>query len=313
MIVGIEGTGSQAWKASDMTRSFVRKVLAQSNQSDKFYFIGPSNLGGDGPTIVNGAWSLINSRMRQADSPSIQLVGYSRGAAYCIYLAKLIAEAGLGPRVSHLILFDAVARQAEFAIPDQIPTTVHRCIHAYRNPAGGSRNGFENVGLYVQDPHFTSMKKQMFMASHGGMGGTWYNAKADEGTWGQDTAMSMAVKANGSQAANTLRAMGPGSAGLAVGVFNAPLGAATAAGGKFIGSKAPGIAAQQISDRDQIARMPGTPTMDAAADQAGSRSVGEWMWAHLVDVGVLPGGASSQVDASPAEGKSFVVGTAYPA
>lgn len=66
-------------------------------------------------------------------------------------------------------------------IPETVPASVSIALHAVRHPQAGSRAGFGNVGLLVQDRLKTSMKIKQFMGSHGAMGGTSYGAQAEEG------------------------------------------------------------------------------------------------------------------------------------
>jgi pimeloyl-ACP methyl ester carboxylesterase len=197
MIIGIEGTGSQGWDNYDLRRTFVREVLEQSRERNKFYFIGPNNEGSDGSRIVKGAWKqlyvggMIDSR--------IILVGYSRGAAYCMKLAEMWQQTWSDSKpIDMLVLFDAVARNKysdsrlldakakwegweEVVIPEAVPASVSVVLHAVRNPQAGSRAGFGNVGLSVQDRGKTTMKIKQFMGSHGALGGTSYDAQSEEG------------------------------------------------------------------------------------------------------------------------------------
>lgn len=197
MMIGIEGTGSQDWGPTEFRRSFVRLVLEQGLDDEKYYFIGPNGPGSDGAKIVDGAWQVM--RRRGIQSPRVVLVGYSRGAAYCMKLADLWGKYYTSLKVECLVLFDAVARNnyatstmagsvAQVAgwtpvdIPDDIPSSVSVCLHAVRNPAAGSRAGFGNVGLDVNSKRQTKMHlRQDFFCSHGCMGGTSYDAQNDEG------------------------------------------------------------------------------------------------------------------------------------
>lgn len=196
MIIGIEGTGSQEWDNYNLRRTFVRKVLDQSPERTKYYFIGPNNEGSDGDRIIKGAWDklfvggMIDSK--------IILVGYSRGAAYCMKLAEMWQKAWNGAKpIETLVMFDAVARNkysdsyvagawawkqgwTEVDIPADVPASVTTCLHATRNPMAGSRAGFGNVGLAVQDRRHTSMKIRQFMGSHGALGGTSFDAQSQE-------------------------------------------------------------------------------------------------------------------------------------
>jgi hypothetical protein len=177
MIIGIEGTGSQDWGQPDLRRTFVRRILDQSGHAPKWYLIGPAADGLDGWAIINGGWIKI---LESNPSPLI-LVGYSRGAAYCMEIARKWGQRG--GTVDVLVLFDAVARQADISLPEKVPANVKLCYHAYRNPAAGSRKFFENVGLHVESRQ-TKFEKKMFFGSHGAIGGTWYNAARDEGDGG---------------------------------------------------------------------------------------------------------------------------------
>jgi hypothetical protein len=197
MIIGIEGTGSQGWDQYDLRRTFVREVLEQSRERNKFYFIGPNNEGSDGARIVKGAWKQLYVG-GMIDSKVI-LVGYSRGAAYCMKLAEMWQQTwGDSKPIDALVMFDAVARNKysdsrvlsakakwegweEVVIPEAVPASVSLVLHAVRNPQAGSRAGFGNVGLSVQDRRKTTMKIKQFMGSHGALGGTSYDAQAEEG------------------------------------------------------------------------------------------------------------------------------------
>ena len=175
MILGIEGTGSQGWPDLHLRRSFVRRIVHASPHKPASYFIGPNNPGSDGRTIMDGAFQTLSNG---GHNKPIILVGYSRGAAYCLELCKR----WMGT-IDVLVMFDAVARQADTEIPDKVPGNVALCFHAYRDPRTGSRYFFGNVGLSVES-RSTQFHKKMFYGSHGAIGGTWYDAAADEGTVG---------------------------------------------------------------------------------------------------------------------------------
>lgn len=183
MIIGIEGTGSQGWGNDDLNRSFVRRVLEQTTIRPASYFIGPNNSGSDGEAICDGAHTALKAGHH---NKPVVLVGYSRGAAYCMYIAQQAEK--WGGVIDLLIMFDAVARQKEFAVPDKIPKNVKRCYHAYRDPRAGSRYFFQNVGFSVESTQ-TKLEKEMFFGSHGAIGGVSWNAASDEtgGTIGNAT------------------------------------------------------------------------------------------------------------------------------
>lgn len=175
MIIGIEGTGSQGWENDNLCRTFVRRILHATTLRPASYFIGPSNTGFDGQAIVNGA---MDALLNGARSGPIVLVGYSRGAAYCLELCQRFVGT-----IDVLVMFDAVARQTDMKIPEKVPGNVALCYHAYRDPRAGSRYFFGNVGL-THASTSTKFEKKMFYGSHGAIGGTSYNAASDEGTVG---------------------------------------------------------------------------------------------------------------------------------
>jgi hypothetical protein len=274
MIIGIEGTGSQGWDQYDLRRTFVRKVLEQSREHNKFYFIGPNNEGSDGDAIIKGAWKqlhiggMIDSR--------IILVGYSRGAAYCMKLAEMWQTAWNGAKpIEIMVLFDAVARNkysdsyvlsakawkegwTEVAVPADIPASVSVTLHAVRNPMAGSRASFGNVGLSVQDRLKTSMKIRQFMCSHGAMGGTPYDAQAEEGI---NFVKSYAFPLDSNHVLNRTMPSDPRYAG-----------------------------------------GPVRPTTDLQQDKIGSALVGRWMWDLMKTHGVLSSSADFAHNALPFTG-----------
>jgi hypothetical protein len=196
MIIGIDGTGSQGWEQLDLRRTFVRRVLHGSQIRPASYFIGPCNSGLDGQEIVDGAKLALRNGYH---NKPVVLVGYSRGAAYCMEVAR---QSSLwGAQIDVLVMFDAVARQPDFHIREKISSNVRLCLHAYRDPRAGSRYFFQNVGKAVEDPSRTTMKMQMFHGSHGALGGTYYDAMNEEGDAGNTVGM-MAVKVDDRQLLN---------------------------------------------------------------------------------------------------------------
>jgi len=182
MIIGIEGTGSQSWGQSDLQRSFVRRILHQSKISPKYYFIGPGDSGWDGRDITVPA----STKIKKSTKNSVTMVGYSRGAAYSMFIASCLTSEMPNLEVT-LVLFDAVARQHDMNIPEKIPSNVTQCFHAMRDPRSGSRHFMSNVGKHVSNTK-TRFEKKLFMGSHGSLGGVSWDAAAGEsgntfGSW----------------------------------------------------------------------------------------------------------------------------------
>jgi pimeloyl-ACP methyl ester carboxylesterase len=171
MILGIEGTGSQDWGNEDLNRTFVRRIMHQTRLRPASYFIGPSKSGDDGAEIMDKAEITLKNG---AHNGPIILVGYSRGAAYCMEIARRFKNP-----IDVLVMFDAVARQSDVDLPEKVPANVKRCFHAIRDPRAGSRYFFQNVGL-VCESRATHFEHAMFFGSHGAVGGTFYNAAEEE-------------------------------------------------------------------------------------------------------------------------------------
>lgn len=70
----------------------------------------------------------------QAPSTPIYLVGYSRGGAAMVMVAKMLEKKRKdGIPVAGLFLFDAVAKTTTFDNLDTVPGNVQKCYHAVRN------------------------------------------------------------------------------------------------------------------------------------------------------------------------------------
>lgn len=75
--------------------------------------------------------ALLAPSVRQEPKSSIVLVGYSRGAAAVVMVAKMLSERGIP--VSAMFLFDAVSRTTSGVDVDIVPGNVNLCFHAVRN------------------------------------------------------------------------------------------------------------------------------------------------------------------------------------
>lgn len=241
-------------------QSFVRKILHQSRDPNKYYFIGPNNEGSDGRKICDAAY---DKAYEAPKSEPLILVGYSRGAAYCMKLAEWVAK--YERRVDFLVMFDSVARndynQSRVAsryasmkgwdpvqIPMTVPPNVAICLHAVRDPYAGSRAGFGNVGLAAQDPGRTALFiRQDFFCSHGAMGGTPYDAVNEEGTTDHFGHTAQGLGANSNWMLNNTMPSDP-----------------------------------------RYANAPKHPVTNAAQDKAGSAAVGIWMWDLLRRFKIVP-------------------------
>jgi hypothetical protein len=75
--------------------------------------------------------ALLAPGMRQSPKTPIVLVGYSRGAAAVVMVAKMLEEQDIP--VAAMFLFDAVDRTISLSHVDKVPGNVQQCYHAVRN------------------------------------------------------------------------------------------------------------------------------------------------------------------------------------
>lgn len=321
MIIGIEGTGSQGWGQLNLRRTFVRRVLNQSPDNQRYFFIGPNLMGTDGSTIIDGAWEVLKRGAQQNPQVPIHLVGYSRGAAYCIELAYRMLDLPVERRmVDTLILFDAVDRQPNIRA-DKIPANVRRCFHAYRDPRAASRNYFKNCGLYLSSVAAKinlPFEKHPFRATHGGMGGVPWHAQVQPDF--KPLAATLKEAAANPPTAIQLLNLVSRKAGAALKAAHIGIEAYAwyvTAEGEFddadlqalwVWLKDAGTSAnpakqltvelvtrfilrgdrgELTTDRDLL-NISATPTVNYEQDKAGSAEVGKWMWERLAKHGVVP-------------------------
>ena len=264
MIIGIEGTGSQEWSDQDLRRSFVRRVLEQSNIRPKAYFIGPNNPASDSAAIRTGAWWALKYDW----SDPVVLVGYSRGAAYCLDLCLRFNREFQGQRqIYALVLFDAVRRDLACDLPfaDDIPLPecVRFCLHAYRDPRSGSRYFFSNVQPRIDrgQAHPPLIVKRMFRGSHGALGGTFWDAAKGEAGF-QTLAANTAVWASTPQSRPFVNPVVHAAASTLIGPY----------------------------DRNLVVA-PHSAITNENQDRQASQEVAQWVWPILMSWGVLPRGA----------------------
>ena len=100
------------------------------------------------------------------------LTGYSRGAAGVVSLAKKLKNDGIYVRA--MLLFDCVDRHL-FIDAAVIPNNVGYVMHVIRDPRSGSRESFSNDGM-LYNPPTVYPNAYTFMCTHGGMGGTPWDA-----------------------------------------------------------------------------------------------------------------------------------------
>jgi hypothetical protein len=215
IIVGIDGTGGafipgvtrDAEYDVAFRNSFVRRI-SHNRGANARYLRGPVALGGGLVAAINDGFNFIVRRQAAGVTEPILLTGYSRGAAGVVALATRLKHARKTVRA--ILMFDCVDRHL-FVDAEAIPTNVGHVMHVMRSPASGSRESFSNDG-FRHSPPTVYPKAQMFMCTHGGMGGCPWPTPigssprdlVDEGgtdgltnvTYLQDAQMSTTVWAN---------------------------------------------------------------------------------------------------------------------
>jgi hypothetical protein len=200
IVVGIDGTGSAEWtkpKGLGAENSHVARFVRECNVNAHFgaYYHGPGTLGIDTTTIHDAALSWIGEKLEilvpgwnNAINKStfgtnsivgnmsfiadirVCLVGHSRGGAIVQKLAS-----NLPFRVFFLGLFDSVDRSANLLTGDI--ENVEYAYHAKRDPKMDSRDTFGNTGEKSKDGYY---QEQVFMTSHGGVGGDFVSDLKDK-------------------------------------------------------------------------------------------------------------------------------------
>jgi len=121
----------------------------------------------------------VSAHWKNAGKKAIFLVGYSRGGAAVIEVAQWLKADNIP--VECLVLFDPVDRTGGVGLPwrdTPIADTVKQMIYVQRNPASKSRESFGNCGTERESESKTKRSYQMFLGTHGAMGGVpWTEPK----------------------------------------------------------------------------------------------------------------------------------------
>jgi len=211
IIVGIDGTGSAftpgAGRDTDYDTAFAKSFVSRickPETNNKKYYRGPVALGGGLVDAVNGGANFILGRRRAGVTEDVLLTGYSRGAAGVVALAAQLKRQNVPVRA--MLLFDCVDRHL-FINAEVIPNNVGHVMHVIRDPKSSSRESFSNDGMRFTPPTVYPAA-YTFMCTHGGMGGTPWDATGhspndiiNEGgvdgatkiTYGQDARVSQEV------------------------------------------------------------------------------------------------------------------------
>ncbi len=177
MMIGIDGTGPEfkpigIWEnppeyEKTMQHSFVHQLLRDYTGRGQMYFRGPTVSGVECPKIAALCMIAVRNAVKAGDV--VHLTGYSRGGAIALAVAQQMGTEFPNQRIPAMALFDAVDRERSFGDLQTIPENVDLVIHALRDPIAQSRMYFGNCGIYAT--MFTTLKKQTFVTTHGGMGG----------------------------------------------------------------------------------------------------------------------------------------------
>lgn len=168
LIIAFEGTGL-GW-STVYPGGFMDQVRSRLGAS---YIKGPDAANLASYDVMEKARNALKRGLLcRVSRPPIVLVGWSRGGAAAIQLAREMAEGWNFDQcfeVDALILLDAVDRSSFHYSSDPIPRNVLRCYHAYRDPGVDSRRMFGNTGMQWEGhPEF---RPETFWATHAAFGG----------------------------------------------------------------------------------------------------------------------------------------------
>lgn len=115
--------------------------------------------------------ALLAPGQQQSPKSPIHLVGYSRGGAAVVMVAKRLAQQGIP--VAGMFLFDAVARTRSGEDLSTVPANVHKCCHAVRNEGAEVVMAYEVDALWKKcelAPGFAALKKEFARIGSGTFG-----------------------------------------------------------------------------------------------------------------------------------------------
>jgi pimeloyl-ACP methyl ester carboxylesterase len=146
--------------------------------------------------IVGEAYEFFRLAHAMVATPIVLLVGYSRGGAGVVDLARRLKAEGI--TVHGMVLFDPVDRSGATEGYD-VPNNVLQMVQARRATMTLSRISFNNCATVWHPP--TKCERQFFWATHGGLGGVPWNIKPgfgprdyiDENKWNMETGLSSTV------------------------------------------------------------------------------------------------------------------------
>jgi hypothetical protein len=180
--VGIDGTG-EFWNKNykgTFANSHVKTIYSNwPYPSLAYYMRGPWWIGTDCAVEVAKAGAFLASKLVTGAAKGVIMAGYSRGAAGVIEVSWYLKQAGYA--VDCLLLFDAVDRSPVLGGPRRdtpLVSTIREVYHALRDRNTLSRESFGNCGQTMESRSATTYESALFWATHGGVGGTPWNAAA---------------------------------------------------------------------------------------------------------------------------------------
>ncbi len=165
VLVGIDGTGSSddSSYASAYQHSFVNEIYDRSRVKNKYYFRGPSLLGFERKALktildatLSGGQSFANPRRKF----KILLMGWSRGGAACIHIAKELQRYNID--VKAMLLFDPVDRDLALST-GRVPNNVKDALTIVRRPETGS---WESFGYAIDNIDFNNTSRYQHSSNH---------------------------------------------------------------------------------------------------------------------------------------------------
>lgn len=169
ILLGIDGTGELSDEDYERSfrNSFVSYIHRHTPAKIKHYMRGPAFEGLDMFAISRKGYEFVHLNRIVHPKARVLLVGYSRGAAGVVEVAKFLARDGV--TVDAMMLFDPVDRSPT-SDADEVPRNVRELCIARRMYDTFSRASFNNCANIWHKPPTNCLKKH-FWATHGGLGG----------------------------------------------------------------------------------------------------------------------------------------------
>jgi hypothetical protein len=180
MLIAMEGSSPTIFGENN-NKYYVWIAHQQTKQATKTYIPGPATISWGLSAINIRKMADQATRFIRANTGSIFLIGWSRGAAACIQAALDLKRAGFERKIDAMFLFDPVDQDGSTGdFLNTIPGNVANCYRAKAlSKEGIWAKVFPTCGnFYEEGVNFVTRD---FNTTHGGIAGTEGGTKGDDG------------------------------------------------------------------------------------------------------------------------------------